>query len=658
MSSKVHHGAREDQVPRRALLAALGGGLASAGLLTTRSAAAGTTTSGGIQLQPLGGGQDDWPTLMAVAAEYAYKQPLVLLPGAGGAPWLCKSLGRIPNGTTIIGTSGTMIVQSLPAGTGNALVCAFGNTYAGLGVSTQLAASSKIGTATLSVSSNVCTVGQYIIVINAASGTFRQALYRVVAISGTTITVDRPVRMQFDPGDVLFPTLPVRDISIQGNGMTMTGTGARHIELLGALNCYISDVNFNSSQGTVDERFISLDVPSFNCVAERLTGDGGGVTTLGMSFESAEGCVYRDCLSQNCQYAGYIFQDAQNCLIDNCKAYGIAGAGVVFTAAPPSLAGANSNNIVGGDFSRNGTGIRMERGSSMTKISGATVTGNTGDGILFAADASKLTSTEIAGCVIQENTNGVTLSSSAVGSSIVNSSILSNTNGVLVPTGSTDTQLWGVNLSGNLLPLHISAYCQLTSVSGTVTNPTASSAILLGTGANVLASGVSFTTPQTPTGLMNVVLALAGAVASIDGAQFNIGTSSNAIVVVGAGAVLSVRNTTVTPTGSASGTTGIFASAGTVRLEGAVNTDACGTPLSVGSSGYCSLGTIQVNGPTPIAVAWPNLKSTDFVSLTRTVAGGVPGPTPTVSKAPGAHFTVVATAGDTSTYSYSIGLPS
>jgi hypothetical protein len=120
-----------------------------------------------------------------------------------------------------------------------------------------------------------------------------------------------------------------------------------------------------------------------------------------------------------------------------------------------------------------------------------------------------------------------------------------------------------------------------------------------------------------------------------------------------AGAVLCAHNCKVSVTGGA--TTGFYADAGaTVRIGSCVDVDATATPQGGAGVHYYSRGaTVQVNGVTPVPVAWPDLKSTDRVMMTMqtpTFAGGQT--FAAVAYTPGTGFAVTGFAGDTSVYDY------
>jgi len=78
-----------------------------------------------------------------------------------------------------------------------------------------------------------------------------------------------------------------------------------------------------------------------------------------------------------------------------------------------------------------------------------------------------------------------------------------------------------------------------------------------------------------------------------------------------------------------------------------------GTGTSFGQSAFA--GTFVANGASAVTVANANLLRTDNVIISLNTVGGTVGAQPVLSTiTPGTGFTVVATAGDTSTYNYKI----
>ena len=66
-------------------------------------------------------------------------------------------------------------------------------------------------------------------------------------------------------------------------------------------------------------------------------------------------------------------------------------------------------------------------------------------------------------------------------------------------------------------------------------------------------------------------------------------------------------------------------------------------------------GTVTINGTSPITVAAPQVTGNSDINFTLKTVGGTVGAVPVVQTiTPGVGFTVIGTAGDTSTYNFSI----
>jgi hypothetical protein len=77
------------------------------------------------------------------------------------------------------------------------------------------------------------------------------------------------------------------------------------------------------------------------------------------------------------------------------------------------------------------------------------------------------------------------------------------------------------------------------------------------------------------------------------------------------------------------------------------------TCREVANLGIAQRGTFVATGATPVAVAFAGLKSTMVISVSLNTTGGAVGARPTVQTiTPGTGFTITASAGDTSTYSW------
>lgn len=219
-----------------------------------------------VTLAPAEGIEDDWARLRAVLVACAYKWPVVLSEGT----FHFRTNGLIPSGSQIFGSPGVRIVQDLELGSGDPLVAAFAASEAAGSFSTTLASNATIGSNTLALTSVTgLAVGDYIKVIET---TYRAAMFKVVSILGTSVTVDRPIRNALLSTNAVATVVPSNDIHIDGGGMTISGCGSRFVELINCVDCSVQHINFDGANGCPDERCISLDMCGYNLHATKIRG--------------------------------------------------------------------------------------------------------------------------------------------------------------------------------------------------------------------------------------------------------------------------------------------------------------------------------------------------------------------------------------------------
>jgi len=435
---------------------------------------------------------------------------------------------------------------------------------------------------------------------------------------------------------------PVLNICIEGNGMTMAGTGSRYIELIhSAVNCYVSEINFSSSEGYVSERLMSFDETAYNCHAQGLVGDGGSTATTGYSFEGAENCSYEDCRATNCLNAGFLFQDAVYCdLIGNSSYSNGMGAGF---ASAGNVEGSSFNQICGGDYSGNYAGIVIDLGPSQNCIEDASVCLNTNAGVQLTSGSFSLTDNYLYNLSIAGNPGpGIGLSSSSVGTVIEQCTKSGGVSaGIVVPAGAAGTRILSCEVDNS--PTSIAADCEIVGLRGTA----ADTALTVLAGGFVRASGLNLTAPSVA-GLVKVVQ-VAG-VAEVRNSHVGIGANCNGFLAAGGG-VLKVSYTKVDKSDTGS-TIGLSSNAnGTVQIGEGVDVDNTSLPLA--GSGYFSRSTvITANAAgTPQQYSWPGIKSTDRILFQLVAAVGTPTPAPPIyTVARGVGFTVTFALHDGSTY--------
>ena len=126
-------------------------------------------------------------------------------------------------------------------------------------------------------------------------------------------------------------------------------------------------------------------------------------------------------------------------------------------------------------------------------------------------------------------------------------------------------------------------------------------------------------------------------------------------VVGAAGLVASLSNSAVLEIirGNCPSVTGLGQPAntgGTFRLR-----DTITMPTSKAAAAVLNVGTVILNGVTPVAYSFPDLKDTDNITVTVKTDGGTPGAAPRVKSIPGTGLSITGTALDTSTLQVAIG---
>ena len=143
----------------------------------------------------------------------------------------------------------------------------------------------------------------------------------------------------------------------------------------------------------------------------------------------------------------------------------------------------------------------------------------------------------------------------------------------------------------------------------------------------------------------NVVL-LEGGTIEVRSSYVEGAAGGNAIANIGASLV--VRDSKLVGSSNGVANVGGFFSYSGLDAEG------CATPIATSGGGQNNIGTVTLNGATPVDYNFP-VRSTDPVVLTRKTAGGTPGPAPTYTVTAGTKVTVTGAAADTSIYTIEIG---
>jgi hypothetical protein len=367
---------------------------------------------------PIGGTSDDWPSLVATANAFAYKSAILLQPGT----YLCKGVQSLANGARILGQPGVRIVSSMSP-TGGPANCVFYASTTATSGPLALNANNTVGTRTL-----VTTLNTGLGTPSASNPTWievgstnRYAFYKVVSISGSgpyTLTVDRAVRMQFAAGtDQVYVKAPPQDIRIEGNGMTVSGTGDRAIELSGAWNCHVSGITVDTNDGAFSDIIASFDIGSFRSTMTDLDLSGSSITGGGIAFESAESCFGTRLTARNVTLSGngvgLFFVDCQGCVFTACVSEGCR-VGATFDSGQAS-GNCGTQDCVMTDMTITGAigdGIKVQNGSSRNKVARARIGYCGSSGINVAGGIAACNDNTLEVCDLSDNAVGLTVAAS------------------------------------------------------------------------------------------------------------------------------------------------------------------------------------------------------------------------------------------------------
>lgn len=551
-------------------------------------------------------------------------------------------------GFTIIGDPNTTIKSTVASATvedaplvGVATLGAF---------STSLAANNVVGTSTLSMTA-APTVGMRVL-INSGDTPFNSAAYFVRNVAGLgpfTVTVDRPVLRQFvaaGSGVSELASWP-QQIRVQGNGLRITGTGTRWLQLEAGLNCEVGNLVFDTSAGHPTDAFsISMDVSCEDCIYSDFTVTDSTAVASNSSIvmESAENCHFLRCVARG-SAAPILLLDSMVCDVTQCEgSTGLAAAGFgILLASDGASYGCRQCTIRGGTYGGSrgagGIGVMLRDGTSDCAVLDVDAPGNSvGFELDAAAGATK--NNLFTNCTATDCTTQAMLIAQAVRGTIVQGFNMSRSaalrsNDECILQGITGRDLpaaGGVNLSqGTSTPVCVLDGFLLESTAAAFTG------VIANTGKRAIVKNGRVTLNAAP-GTTQVAYSLSTGVLDLSS-------------VVGDG----------TNVGGAA-SFGIHSSAGTtLRLGPDVDVSTLDQPLG-DVNGYCTknLGVVAQNNPivannaVAVDVTWPDLKSTDRVSLTLITKGGAPSAMPQISYTPGTKFTLTSFAGDTSTYGYTI----
>lgn len=582
----------------------------------------GVLPTGGLYkiIYPNDDGTDDASQIMTALNSSAYKYTIVLSPinkNGARANFLIKSRITVPSGSNIIGLPGTVIKSTITPDSSpqNAVFWA----TLGTGVASTLAATPTVGSSSISVNADICAINDYILI---QTGLI-VATYKVIAKSGVgpfTYTLERPIVFTaFASGnDVRRVVSLPRDITIDGNGMLVSGTATRLFQFSGSHNVHLKNINIDATYGMATDLVCSFDVGGWFNSFENVNVDCNGVGTEGLALESQERSLITNCTIRKASAYGIVAYDSVFCDVVSCKTF-LCNGGFVFTADGNVIGSLSCRAINCEAYNSTASGFTAINGSSRCQFIGCSAKYNA-TGIVIGDPGSTVMGSIIDSCDLSNNATGYAQGGTTRNSLISNIDTSGCTAyGININSGS-DASIsgWthnGAMTGGNSILISAGSI-NITNARIVTTNAALNTFVISGGVCNILNSYVS-----SPAG-SNMINAQAG--------------------------VVKVAFTVLT-----GGGIGLYVNGGTIRRGEHNDFSGCTAQVTY-SSGQINEGIVVLNGSTPVAVAFTDMKTTDKVTLFRTTNGGTPGINPLVTINNGVGFSVTGAALDTSTYTYRI----
>lgn len=505
------------------------------------------------------------------------------------------------------------------------------NLYSSLAGTTTLSADLALGATTLTVASATgLAIGDWIAVRD--QNGYRVVLFQIANLSGTTVTMDRPMTWteKFASGAtvVKFASTPLHNLIINGNGMTVSGTGDRIVSLVASHDCLVEGIR---GRGTFQNYACSFDLGGHRNRFRNMDIDGGATSVACLALESQEGSSIETSRAVNAKTStgnGIILTSGTQLTIRDCEGSSNPGNGMLIAtnADAAETSGCRLVRVFGGRWNKNGgSGIRVTYGSSMGTIVGATAEHNGTAGFeIYNVIAAPVRDWTLVGCTAFSNVYGFYVSGAAT-VSLESPTTRYNTSAGLYIDAGIVSQSGGTHRE----------------VAGPCVNVPGTNGVYIATGAQYF---------NEAAGIMDCVQAWGA------GSQVHLTRCRGDWLNAVNGAVLGLNGT---GTGFIDGCTktGAFTNASIVFVNDA--TDCCfvtgsSQHITAAGSGKLSRGTVVANGTTPVAVGFTAIKATHVVALVRTTTGGTPGTLPLVTITAGTGFSITSVAGDTSTYSFSI----
>jgi hypothetical protein len=518
----------------------------------------------------------------------------------------------VTSGFSMIGQSGARVIANIQPGGSPTNAALIGSAGAAVpATTTTLSAQTVLGSDQFSVTSaSGWTKGAASSLTDAADAN-HVSFFFVQAISGTTITVDRPLLKVFANASTATTNSSMfQNVVIDGQGMSFSGLASRYIELLDCRHCRVSNVTFDAIAGVWADTAFSFDTGGYDSEATKLSVDCSGATSppTGYTLEADEATGFVSSVVRNCGTGAQNLASTNTYWRDFSATNNVSGLNVDGDGTTSSL----SPSITGGHFDGNttiGIGIGLVQGMNAVgwtanyngliglqilgtaladnQFTGTIVSNAAASGVVVASGAKTQYFANIA---VDGSTAAFTTSSPVVA---VNLSALNTGAGQAIGfgAGAAGSTFAGVDISG------AGNVGIVASVDSTWSAIRSSSSVgltahfeILGT-ANVNLSDSWFNATGT-NGSPNVIYNHSTGQLNLSNVEILLGSNEVALLQDVAG-VTSMTHVTVNKIGAATNTTAVSISAGTVKLG--YGSTIANTATPIGSTGG-SVTSVQGEG--------------------------------------------------------------
>jgi hypothetical protein len=410
-----------------------------------------------VNVSPIGGGTDDWeylfdPTDGVAVNTAAAGRPLVLTAGT----YRCDSVQVLPSGLMLVCEPGVRIRQALTPNAGvNPMVAAFAAKEGAVLDQTDLAANAAAGAITISVDDSI-PAGSIVRLNRAAAGASFHAATRVVrSVAGSgpyTLTLDEPLYEPFLTGDdvSILASVPTR-IRIYGNGMRISGTGERYVELSSAYRCYVEGIIADTQDGALGGQgnMFAFDIGSRESTFARIHVDGGNGAIVGIALESCNRCHVLECYVERVTQKGIGVSDSCGCTVQRCSTWKSGAEGITLDGEVGNTVG--SVDCVVRDcraWNQSSYGIWICSGSSRNVVAGCQANSNGVAGLCIAGDATTCSTNRVIGGDFSDNAS-YGIQNGAGGDSTRITDVIATGNGVSALL--SDDDVW---VNGFICPSH------------------------------------------------------------------------------------------------------------------------------------------------------------------------------------------------------------